>query len=332
MTQSTATHSAATSASELNFDFKNATEELNFSRTIDKDLVHRLALAEVFVTDFETIGRDRFIVAAQLPVGHAVYNDGGNGHHDPLAIIEACRQAALVIAHKAYGVPRDWSFIFRNAKASIEDVSTTRITDGRMLIGVNIARTFEKDGFTTGMLGDFVVEIDGNLVGSFTGSLSFLPKSVMHRMRAASRSTKALPESLYVSPLSALPTRSVGREVSKNIVIGRRGADTYEIIDHSSNRALVDHEVDHVSGMVIMEACRQSAIAATFDETGEMFCTVSSYAVDFTEFAEREVAVTCEATVIGVVDGVAQTHIEVIQQGNVIATAQIDLERTAQNA
>lgn len=308
------------------FDFDHAFDRLDFSRTIDKSLVHRRALAEVFITDFESVSRDRYIVAAQLPVGHAYYNDGNTNFHDPLAIIEACRQAALVVAHQYYGVPKDWSFIFRKAKVHIGDIDSTIISDGRMLVGINITKTFEKDGFLTGMIGDFVVEIDGNKVGDFVGSLSFLPSAMLKKMRAQARSVKNISDKPYISPLQPLAAKRVARTSAKNIVIGRTSRDTYEIVDCRSNRALIDHEVDHISGMVIMEACRQAAIATVLEDTGELYGTVKSFQVEFLEFAEHELPTVCKAHLIDIVDGVAQTHIEILQQNQILASSQIDLQ------
>lgn len=307
------------------FDFDSAFDRLNFSRTIDKTLVHRRALAEVFITDFEISGRDRYLVAAQLPVGHAYYNDSTTDFHDPLAIIEACRQAALVVSHQYYGVPKDWSFIFRKAKVHIGNTDSTTISNGRMIVGINITKTFEKDGYLTGIIGDFIVEIEGNRVGEFVGSLSFLPSALLGQMRAQSRSNKQVPIDTYISPLAPLPSKNAARTWTRNIVIGRTTRDTYEIVDRRNNRALIDHEVDHISGMVILEACRQAAIATVLEETDELYCTVTSYQIEFLEFAEHEFPTLCKVHLMDIVDGVAQTHIEILQQNQILASAQIDL-------
>nr|MDT0665959.1 hypothetical protein [Micromonospora sp. DSM 115978] len=46
---------------------------LTYQRTVDRSLVHRRALTEVFLTDTRALAADRYVTGAQLPALHAYY-------------------------------------------------------------------------------------------------------------------------------------------------------------------------------------------------------------------------------------------------------------------
>ncbi|WP_339718461.1 hypothetical protein [Marinomonas primoryensis] len=47
----------------------------SFGNTVSKELVHRAAVSEVFLTDVDTLEKDKFYTGAHLPRTHSYYND-----------------------------------------------------------------------------------------------------------------------------------------------------------------------------------------------------------------------------------------------------------------
>src|SRR5882757_8642814 len=86
---------------------------LSFASTVDRSLVHRDSLGEVFVTDLRGGGETGYQAAAQLPRSHAYYGDHllRPRAHDPILLLEAARQAALAGAHAFFGIPARDKFI-----------------------------------------------------------------------------------------------------------------------------------------------------------------------------------------------------------------------------
>src|SRR5690349_20903770 len=96
---------------------------MQFTRTLSRELVHRAAVAEVFLTDAERRGEDEILLAAQLPRRHAFYHDtsGPHTHHDPLLLLEACRQGIFVVAHRYLDVPLGHKFLLRTVEFEVPD-------------------------------------------------------------------------------------------------------------------------------------------------------------------------------------------------------------------
>lgn len=110
-----------------NLKAKMSLEELNvlecsFGRTVHKELVHRSAVSEVFLTDVNRIEEDKFYTGAHLPKTHSYYNDvPSRTHHENIVLLEVCRQSSIIISHSYYSAPIDAKFIFNEAKFQIEN-------------------------------------------------------------------------------------------------------------------------------------------------------------------------------------------------------------------
>ena len=88
------------------------------SQPVPKHLVHRTAIAEVFPADSTSDGDD-ILVACQLPVGHCLYNDRVQGLVDPLLVLEAARQSALLCCLRHLGAASDAHFVVRSAELHV---------------------------------------------------------------------------------------------------------------------------------------------------------------------------------------------------------------------
>ena len=80
---------------------------LDTDRTIDRRLVHRTALEEVFLTGFQSLEDGGFLATARLPRAHHYYNDQTSqpSAHDPVAVFECVRQMLLCALHLHHDAP-----------------------------------------------------------------------------------------------------------------------------------------------------------------------------------------------------------------------------------
>lgn len=98
-----------------------ADPELEFQRTVARRLVHRAAVAEVFVTDAVVLGEDHFLIGSQWPRDHTLYHPDVHRRSDPLLFAETIRQALVYLAHWHYGVPLSHRFVGYDMDFEITD-------------------------------------------------------------------------------------------------------------------------------------------------------------------------------------------------------------------
>ena len=83
---------------------------MEYTRTVPRHLVHRHAVAEVFLTDYRIESDSAYQVAVQLPVSHRIF-DVSSEQHDPLGVAEAFRQAVVLLCHTRYEIPLHYKFL-----------------------------------------------------------------------------------------------------------------------------------------------------------------------------------------------------------------------------
>lgn len=248
------------------------TADLEFLRTVDRRMLHRSALSEVFLTSAGAVDDHRFIAGAQLPPAHAYYTDHLTDRRfpDPLLLLECCRQAETYGAHAFHRVPADAKFVLRSW--SWEEQPGVPVEPARgpaeLTMAVGTANPQVRDGALRGLDYTMDLRLAGRPLGTVRMSASYLPAELYRPVRMHGRGSRPpLSDSPLLRPEGpAAPPRAVGRAREENVVLAalRVGADEAEarlrvLTDHPS---MFDHALDHVPGMVAMEAARQLALAA----------------------------------------------------------------------
>ncbi|HEY3483411.1 MAG TPA: AfsA-related hotdog domain-containing protein, partial [Streptomyces sp.] len=95
--------------------------DLTFDRTVPRALVHRRQIAEVFVADSVQTSPDDFYLSFQVPRAYPLWSDQRTGYHDPLASVEAARQALSVVLHRHAGVVAGSPVTLRRISVRVED-------------------------------------------------------------------------------------------------------------------------------------------------------------------------------------------------------------------
>jgi hypothetical protein len=308
---------------------------LRFDAPVPRGLAHRASVAEVLPTDVVAVGADRYLVAAQIPRSHLLFNDGPGRFHDLLVVIEAARQAGTLLAHRFLDVPLDMAFVLQNSEVQILDPEALRVSPvpAQLIADMTLLEYARRDSGPVRISGQGQMTIDGKLAVRTTALMLAMPLRTYRTVRPVS-----LKDGGGSGSGVPAPPELVGRRNPGNVVITARrpGADgspdSFTVLVDTGHPHFFDHPQDHVPGMLMIEACRQSAIALAShllaveaDELLTVRCATS-----FHTYAELSQPVTVE-----VVPGVPELRresglvlpIEIIlrQSGETVVTAELDV-------
>lgn len=279
--------------------------DLSPHRTLDRRLVHRRAVAEVFLTDAAALDAQRVVLAAQLPPWHAYFHDHTIGADavDPMLILEVCRQATLASAH-ALGVPVDVVLIASTFALQIIDEQAWRAAGGAPELRLDSRFTWTRLRRGRPRAGDCeqFVFIEGRPAARHRITGQLLTVEELQLLRSVQRESPA-PSTADATGghlQGACTPATVGRRDPRNVVLtdlrqDSAGRSVATVAPCFSNRALFDHAYDHLTMQVLTEAARQLALASsTPSELTSTSVGVRVVGLDgeFSRFAELDSPVT----------------------------------------
>lgn len=293
--------------------------DLSFESTVPRAIVHRHAVSEVFLTDSARLSDTEFLVAAHLPTAHGFFGDLARpGRADPMYFVEVSRQACVLLAHRYYGVPRGYGFVFRSSTMTVLDAEALRLgaEPARVVLTVDVPEVRYRHGTAELMELSVLAAVDGRPAIRFTGVQLMLPRETFGQLRAAGIAQAAhRPGRQDGAPLDA---RLVGRTSPRNVVLSPTsppagGELAWELVVDQSHPVFFDHPQDHVPGLLLVEAIRQAAVAAV-GRPAEL----DSIELSFDRFVELGVTAEARATVDG-----ATVAVQLVQSGQPVAGATV---------
>ncbi|MEU3253471.1 ScbA/BarX family gamma-butyrolactone biosynthesis protein [Streptomyces sp. NPDC006997] len=244
-----------------------ATDGPRLTTTVAREHVHRAALSEVFLTGWQRTGADTFTVTAQWPRGHAFFTPE-HGLHDPLLLAETVRQSVPLLLHCEYGLPHSyecgWVFFGFHVRPEALQV-TTRPAELELRTVCDDIRF--RAGLPTSMRVRTEVWRGESLAGWSETRFWCRVGEVYRRLRGRYADKEAV-FAAAPAPTPPAPGPLVGRDRTQDIVLSPAGdpAHTWRLRVDTSHPTLFDHPLDHVPGMLSIEAVRQAALAARHGE------------------------------------------------------------------
>jgi hypothetical protein len=288
-----------------------------FEQPVPRRFVHRASVAEVLITGFAAdAAPDTFLLAAQWPRGHSFYRTV-RGLHDPLLFAESVRQAGLMVSHVGYNAPLTHSSIMRNLAFDVNAAALACDGAPTNLILSATCRDvrFRKDT----LLGFQIVTVlrrglSMEAVGVGTGEIQCVSQAAYKRLRGAAAQTPFTPPAVLPEPVSPA---LVGKDIRADVVLTRTEAENTWLLRADTNHpVLFDHPVDHVPGMVLIEAMRQGAHCALYPRRSVM----TRFASKFERYAELGTPTVVRAVPEGEeADGSVRVRVELTQEGQPVA-------------
>ncbi|MFJ6621857.1 ScbA/BarX family gamma-butyrolactone biosynthesis protein [Kitasatospora sp. NPDC091335] len=220
--------------------------------------VHKLRSDEVYLTRWQRTGPDAFRIRARRPQEHPLYRVGSD--FDPLLLCETVRQTFPLLCHAAYEVPPGHQLIWDHLRYEVDDAAYAGIDRGPELeLGV---RCFDLSyrGRRPATL-SLRVDISWGAVRVATAEARFAVQSraVYQRVRGAHADAEAAMAQAVPVPGPA-PCAGTGRRRAGDVVLGAPGADGGRRLRVDPGHPIYfDHPVDHVPGVLLLEACHQAA-------------------------------------------------------------------------
>ncbi|MFE7132098.1 ScbA/BarX family gamma-butyrolactone biosynthesis protein [Streptomyces sp. NPDC057638] len=316
-------------------------DTVEFSRTVPRELVHRLSVTEVLVTGALARDEDTLDVGVQIPRSHAFYRDtaGCRPFYDPMVLVEAARQTLIMLGHDLFDMPFGTKFILREMVLRDADLTALSVrgvpTD--VVLRCRVVRRF---GDHTGVRGarlSYRALIDDRVAATLECSMSWMPADPWQRMRDEGRRALGLrpgPAVEAPEPRPRVPKTLVDRQDATNVVLsgfrvapGAGGTGTAGLVVDTGHPVLFDHAVDHIPGMLTLEAFRQVSIA-TAVATGALpsaAALLTGVRTRFTGIGELSLPLTCESTLAERTGTSAVLRCAMRQDGRLIAEGDVGL-------
>nr|WP_225448571.1 ScbA/BarX family gamma-butyrolactone biosynthesis protein [Streptacidiphilus sp. P02-A3a] len=277
---------------------------------VPRQLVHREAASQVLLTGWQRESADAFSLRARLPRAHSFYADT-DGRHDPLLLAETVRQAGLLVSHAEFDVPFGYQFMMHSLSVECDPDGLRPDADPTDLLLQLTCHDLRRRGARlAGMAYHVHLYRDGSPIGIGKASFDCLSPAAYARLRDRPHR----PAHPLAPPLAPA---LVGRDRPGDVVLSPT-ADTHvwELRVDQSHPVLFDHAVDHVPGMLLVEAMRQ---AAWYNgRPGRL--ELRSFQSDFHRYAEfdRPCLVHCADGT-----GPGSVRVTVTQDGALIAEGQV---------
>ncbi|MBD0711484.1 MULTISPECIES: ScbA/BarX family gamma-butyrolactone biosynthesis protein [unclassified Streptomyces] len=230
--------------------------------TIPQELVHKHASTEVLLTDWTTQGDNRHTVYARWPHLHRFY-PYPDRRFDPLLFVETVRQTFPLLSHVAYGVPFGSHLVWDDFSFEVRPEAMT-VPQGPADVVLEITCTDVRlrRGCLVSMNMHAAVRLNGRHIGDSSTRFTNHSPAVYRRLRGehdlAEVRRRAVP------PPPPLPPAAVGHLLPENVVLAAtERPDRWRLRADMDHPVLFDHPVDHAPGMLLLEALRQAAHAAS---------------------------------------------------------------------
>lgn len=302
---------------------------LKFLQPVSRQLVHRAAVAEVFVTDALQVGADRFLVGAQWPRDHALYYPDAQGLSDPLLLTETVRQAMVYLAHEFYGVPLGHRFVGSDTHFEITDHEALLVGDAppHVTLDARWSWAANRPPRRFGMQVDAVVSVAGRECARVGLRLYAVDEGLYRRLRWRGAKEQGRDGAArWHSVATRLPAAEVGRLRDKDSVLGRTEAGEWRLLVDLRHAVLFDHPGDHIPLMVTLEGARQLGHRLIHRGTAPAGAVLRAVRMDCPAFADLDepVRLCAESQPPATASDVTRLRVTAVQGEDTVATVTME--------
>lgn len=267
----------------------NPTVPDGLTATVPRQLVHRASVAETFLTGMTSIDTDRFTVLAEWPRAHQLHVSPDRSTYEPLLVAETVRQAGAFLAHTAYAVPLGHQFVLRELRITTRpECLAVAAAPAEPALHITVSDVAHRGGRPAGLRFDADIRLGDERVASAHLAFTWTSAAVYRRLRGGRTATTV--SALPVPP--GLPPAAVDRALPADVVLAAAGRpDGWQLRVDTGHAVFFDHPLDHVPGMLLLEAARQAVRA----RSGTTHRTATSFHAVFHQYAELDQPLWIEA-------------------------------------
>ncbi|MFF7767154.1 ScbA/BarX family gamma-butyrolactone biosynthesis protein [Streptomyces massasporeus] len=290
---------------------------------VTKELAHRTTETDVFPARWVRISGTRFRFTAHWPAAHAFFGPVDGRHQDPMIVGETLRQASMVLAHAEFGAPADTHFVMWDLTVHV-DPSALLLADAAEPVEFDVvcSEVRRRGRGLHSMRTTMEFRRAGRLVARGTGSTGCTSPRAYRRLRAGRLNATDTPVPL----LPGISPQTAGRTRTEDVVLApadRPGV--WHLRVDTGHPVLFPRPNDHVPGMVLFEAARQAATAAS----GLRPFLPITMTSRFTRYAELHSPCRIETELLDERPGEVTVRVSGRQDGEPVFTAALTAARPA---
>ncbi|MFH9944536.1 AfsA-related hotdog domain-containing protein [Streptomyces murinus] len=311
--------------------FASGVRALEFVRSVDRRLLHRRALSEVFLTDSVAVDRQRFLAGAQLPSSHAYFTDHlGHTVIDPVLLLECARQIETHGAHTHLGVDSDTKFVLQSWSMRLPGLFTAHSGDPAELTAeVTTDRPADTTTPARSVTYGMRFLLAGEELGEACMTVGYLSSSTYSFVRSKRRGSPPVSSDDVATLPATVASADLGRANPVNALLVDPVRDGEGILAGiripTDNPSMFDHAQDHLPGMVLTEAARQAALlaGARLLDRPARATTLVGFDLGFSKFAELDTPATVGVVPGAEKDGIQTFHVILRQNGDELASGTV---------
>ncbi|WP_069763626.1 ScbA/BarX family gamma-butyrolactone biosynthesis protein [Streptomyces sp. LUP47B] len=264
--------------------------------TVARELVHRVAVAEVLLTGWTRTDADRFTITAQWPRTHQLHVSPDRSAYEPLLVAETVRQCGALLAHTAYEVPLGHQFVLRELRVDTRpEHLAVGAAPAEPVIDITVGEVRRRAGRPAALRYEAVVRLGGERVATGGIAVTWTNESVYRRLRGG-RTADVGALRLPQPPPAQLPADTVGRALRADVLLSPAARPgRWRLRVDTAHPVFFDHPLDHIPGMLLLEAARQTVRAHGGDEDR----VPASFHATFHQYAELDRPVWTEVSAGG---------------------------------
>ncbi|MFI7504686.1 ScbA/BarX family gamma-butyrolactone biosynthesis protein [Streptomyces sp. NPDC049687] len=244
------------------------------------EYTHLRHAAAILIRACRPAGPDAFTLTARWPA-HV-----GPGPYDPRLMAQTIRQSGLLVAHAEYGVPTGHQTLLNSLNITAEPgFHAGEAADFE--VDVAVTRTGRR---AASLAMEFRIRRDGATVCLADAEFGWVSPAAYRRVRGR-HSTVGWGEWSLPEPVAP---ELVDRAADDDVLLGAcadSARHRWQLRNDVSNTVLFDHPVDHVPGLVLLEAAQQAACAAA----GPAPVELTDIAINYARYVEFDEPCSIEA-------------------------------------